>query len=126
MIQTGTMVTALYKTGKYIGQVVNIKNDKALVEVHAVLKHPDQGDLHQYKQSDVGFFHQRKALAFQEKTWAPLSTVSAYEGEVPLYDHSLQTALTALEDVLKQRGDEWSARSLMCLESLKKEYVSLR
>ncbi|SDM68681.1 kinase-associated protein B [Fictibacillus solisalsi] len=122
IIEPGMKVTALYKTGKYIGEAEQVKNGKVLVSILAVLKHPKQGDLHNPNQADVPFFHQRKALAFQEKTWAPEHTVKPYEEQVPDYHESLKTSLEEMQKELEQRADDWSARSLSELSELKKEY----
>ena len=64
----GDKVKAVYKTGEYIGELVTITDQKSLVKILAVLKHPTQGDLHHPLEVDGVFFHQRRALAFQEKT----------------------------------------------------------
>lgn len=121
-IETGMIVTALYKTGKYVGKAEQIKNGKVLVSILSVLKHPKQGDLHNPNQSNVPFFHQRKAMAFQEKTWAPIHTVKPYDGEVQDYGTSLKNAFQELYVSLEAADDEWSTRSLLELEKLKKDY----
>jgi kinase-associated protein B len=121
-IEPGMKVTALYKTGKYIGEAEMVKNGKVLVSVLAVLKHPKQGDLHNPNQVDVPFFHQRKALAFHEKTWAPEHTVKPYEEHVPEYAESLKASIDEMQKELEQRADDWSARSLSELSDLKIEY----
>ena len=64
-----------------------------VVKVLAVLKHPVQGDLHNVKQADVPFFHERRALAFREQTNIPEQMVKKYEGEIPDYTDSLKLAL---------------------------------
>ncbi|MDN4073226.1 kinase-associated lipoprotein B [Fictibacillus terranigra] len=122
-IEAGMKVTALYKTGKYIGQAEQIKNGKVLVSILSVLKHPKQGDLHNPNQSEVPFFHQRKALAFHEKTWAPLHTVKPYAGDIPDYSGSLKAAYEDLLLELKGTDNEWALKSLERLENLKKEYM---
>lgn len=121
-IEAGMTVTALYKTGKYVGKAEQIKNGKVLVSILSVLTHPKQGDLHNPNQSDVPFFHQRKAMAFQEKTWAPIHTVKPYEGEVQDYRTSLENAYHELYQSLERADDEWSRRSLYELTNLKKDY----
>ena len=56
--QPGDVVQAEYKSGIYVGEVVEVKAErrKALIKVLAVLKHPDQGDLHHPGQADVPLF----------------------------------------------------------------------
>lgn len=45
--QPGQIVTASYKTGEYIGEVIELMSTgKAAVRILAVVKHPAQGDLH--------------------------------------------------------------------------------
>ncbi|WP_035350636.1 kinase-associated lipoprotein B [Fictibacillus gelatini] len=121
-LEIGQYVTAMYKTGKYIGEIVQIRENKALINILAVLKHPMQGDLHHPKQADVPFFQQRKALAFTEKTWAPIHTVKPYSGEVPDYTSSLKAALETELKKLSEENSEWAKRSIHELEQLKKDY----
>ncbi len=54
--QIGDKVTAIYKTGKYIGEITEERAQHYLVRVLAVLTHPMQGDLHHPKNADVKFF----------------------------------------------------------------------
>ncbi|TKJ07484.1 kinase, partial [Bacillus cereus] len=49
--EIGEIVTGIYKTGKYIGEVTNSRPGSYVVKVLAVLKHPVQGDLHNVKQA---------------------------------------------------------------------------
>ncbi|MCL7745988.1 kinase-associated lipoprotein B [Halalkalibacter alkaliphilus] len=117
-------VRAFYKTGVYIAELIERQeeNGRALVKVKAVIKHPTQGDLHNPKMTDVPLFHQRKALAEFEKTWVPLSSLKAYEGEVPSYKDSLQQALHDEISKLEDVETEWAQLSLEKLEECKKEY----
>ncbi|MFL6560658.1 MAG: sporulation phosphorelay system protein KapB, partial [Bacillus sp. (in: firmicutes)] len=66
-IKVGQMVTAIYKTGKYIGEITEVRPQHYLVRVLAVLKHPMQGDLHNPKDANVLIFHERKALSYREQ-----------------------------------------------------------
>ncbi|GAF19120.1 KapB, lipoprotein [Bacillus sp. JCM 19046] len=97
------IVRAKYKTGRYIGKLIEMKEEenRALFQVLAVETHPQQGDLHQPKQIDVPLFHQRKALAYLEKTWVPSSTVKPYNGDLPDYKQSLELALNAAKDKVR-------------------------
>jgi kinase-associated protein B len=124
-LETGRIVTTLYKTGKYIGELIEIRerHGKGIVKVLAVLKHPTQGDLHNPFQTENVFFHQRKALAFNEKAAIPFSAIKPYNGEnIPEYSESLQQALLLQEEELREKNDQWAASSLQQLEELKKEY----
>jgi kinase-associated protein B len=119
----GDIVRAVYRAGEYIGEIVEVKATKAVVKIVAVQKHPTQGDLHNPFEANVPMFHQRRALAFQEKALVPLSTVHPYEGEVPSYNDSLQRALAdEMEELNKRKDDPWAQRSLEELDKLKKEY----
>jgi kinase-associated protein B len=93
MYLVGDYVRASYKTGEYIGEVVDVPGMKAAIKVLAVLKHPTQGDLHHPNQANVGFFHQRRALAYQEIALMPFDSVSTYRQAVPEYNESLRKAL---------------------------------
>lgn len=61
-LEAGTIVSVINKTGRYVAELVEWRQDKALVKILAVLRHPTQGDLHYPGQVDV-VFHQRRALA---------------------------------------------------------------
>ncbi|CAM3776811.1 kinase-associated lipoprotein B [Mesobacillus zeae] len=121
-IQIGDSVTAIYKTGKYIGEVTDIRPEHYLVRILGVLKHPMQGDLHNPKQADVGFFHERKALSCREQTNVPKTMVKHFDGEIPDYQESLKEAVEKLKDSLKADDSEWASMSLRNIESLEQDY----
>jgi|GEM_PF-91763 len=121
-ISIGDLVRAEYKTGVYAGEVVDLAPGRATVKVLAVLKHPTQGDLHNPFQGDVPFFHQRRALAYQEKALVPLAQITAYAGEVGDYRESLMHALAQEIAQVKQQTSTWAARALQELEQLQNEY----
>ncbi|MGG1314411.1 kinase-associated lipoprotein B [Cohnella laeviribosi] len=118
---SGQRVKASYKTGEYIAEVVESDGRRTLVQILAVLRHPSQGDLHHPYDPDVPMFHERRASAFREKVWVPSSAIQPYEGAVPPYGESLQTALAAEVERL-ERLKRWAERSLELLEGLRKEY----
>lgn len=91
--EVGQLVTGIYKTGKYIGEITVVREANYVMRVLAVLKHPQQGDLHHPKSVDVGFFHVRPALAFREQVNIQPVYVKLYEGEVPTYEDSLKKAV---------------------------------
>ncbi|WP_108670702.1 kinase-associated lipoprotein B [Peribacillus acanthi] len=122
IFKIGETVTAIYKTGKYIGEITDFRPSSYLVKVLAVEKHPMQGDLHNPKQTEVGMFHQRRALAFREQTNVPLNMVRPYEGDVPDYKASLQEAIDKMKDNLREENSPWSLKSLELLEDLEKDY----
>lgn len=117
-------VRAFYKTGVYVGELIERQESKqrALVKVLAVLKHPTQGDLHNPKMTDVPLFHQRKALAHYEKTWVPLSSLKPFEGEVPDYKVSLLQAVENQQKALQEDDTDWAKASLEQLLECKSEY----
>ncbi|WP_078379214.1 kinase-associated lipoprotein B [Sutcliffiella halmapala] len=121
-IIVGTIVTGIYKTGKYIGEVTDVRPMHYLVKVKAVLKHPQQGDLHAPKEVDVPLFHERRALAFREQTNIPKNMAKIYEGEVMDYKESLRIALENSKQSLQDDSSVWAKKCLENLEILEKEY----
>jgi kinase-associated protein B len=105
-----------------------MKPPRALIKILAVLKHPTQGDLHNPFQVDVPLFHQRRALADQEKAWVPLESIQLFNDSPPEYQVSLRQALEqemkALTEQVNENTEKWVKRSLEELELLKKEYFS--
>lgn len=121
-VKIGDIVTAINKTGKYIGEVTEDRNSTYLVRILAVLKHPMQGDLHNPKQVDVAIFHQRRALAFREQTNVPKNMVKPYEGEIPEYQASLKEAVKKMKETLTEKDNEFNLLSLKQLEELETDY----
>ncbi|MFT8320080.1 MAG: kinase-associated lipoprotein B [Bacillus sp. (in: firmicutes)] len=122
-LMAGSTVTAFYKTGKYIGEIMEIRAQGYLVKVLGVLKHPMQGDLHHPKVVEGVFFHERKALGYNEKMNVPKQMTKVFEGSIPAYKDTLQQALEKLEKELLADSSEFAKQSLHNLEELKKEYV---
>ena len=118
----GEIVTGIYKTGKYIGEITDIRQMHYLVKVKAVLKHPQQGDLHNPKQADVQLFHERRALAFNEQTNIPKQMVKPFADPIPDYKESLKQALDTLKDELLQLDTSWAQKSLELLSTLEADY----
>ncbi|RSD27550.1 kinase-associated lipoprotein B [Mesobacillus subterraneus] len=118
----GDRVTAIYKTGKYIGEITERRPQHYLVRVLAVAKHPMQGDLHNPKDAEVGFFHERKALSYREQANIPEKMVKLFEGELPDYTVSLREAASKLRAELEADDSAWARQSLRNLDSLEKDY----
>ncbi|MBU8880749.1 kinase-associated lipoprotein B [Bacillus sp. FJAT-29790] len=118
----GDKVTAIYKTGKYVGEITDIRPQHYLVRVLGVIKHPMQGDLHSPKDAEVMFFHERRALAFREQTNVPKQMVKHYEEEIPDYKDSLKAALEKMKQELKETSTPWADQSLKNIESLEQDY----
>ncbi|MFD0697097.1 kinase-associated lipoprotein B [Paenibacillus sp. GCM10027628] len=124
--QAGDRVIAEYKTGVYYGEVVEVTHSlKAAVRILAVKDHPTQGDLHNPMDPSVAFFHQRRALSFQEIALMPISTIRPFAGVVPDYQESLKRALLAQISKLSDM-EAWARRSLQELEQLGKEYFPIQ
>jgi len=121
-IKIGEVVTAIYKTGKYIGEVTDIRPQHYLVRVLAVVKHPMQGDLHNPKQADVMIFHERKALSYREQANIPKPMVKPYSDEVPDYQQSLKNAVEKMRQELSNDSSPWAEMSLHMITSLEKDY----
>jgi kinase-associated protein B len=120
--KVGDKVTGIYKTGKYAGEITDIRPEHYLVRVLAVLKHPMQGDLHNPKDIEVGIFHERRALAFREQANIPKKMVKPYESEIPDYQTSLKTAIVHFKEALQNDDSQWAAQSLKNIETLEKDY----
>jgi kinase-associated protein B len=121
-LKIGEIVTAIYKTGKYIGEITEVRPQSYLVRVLAVLKHPMQGDLHSPKDADVLIFHERKALSYREQANIPYKMVRPFESEVPDYSDSLKESLAKMKQDLAESPSEWAEMSFKALESLEKDY----
>ncbi|MGO4546863.1 sporulation phosphorelay system protein KapB [Paenibacillus sp. 2TAB23] len=120
-IKVGDHVKAEVRSGHYIGELVEINGPRALVKVLAVLKHPEQGDLHNPYNPDVPMFHERRALSYTEKTTVLLRDVLPYAGSVPEYGASLKAAAEA-EVASLDRLHRWAAKALEQMQQLQKEY----
>ncbi len=122
-MENGQIVRAFRKTGSYIGEMTDVRQDVCIVRVLAVLKHPMQGNLHHPREVEVPFFHERKAHAFREQIQVPSNMVRPYEDDIPKYEESLQDAVQKLYDELASKPDDpFSRRSLEALKVLIPEY----
>lgn len=117
----GRIVKAGHKTGEYIAEVAEADGRRVLVQVLAVLRHPEQGDLHRPRDPDAPIFHERRASAYREKVWVPAAAIEPYDGAIPAYADSLATAWTAAKEEL-ERLRRWTEMSLARLEELRKDY----
>ncbi|MDC3418298.1 kinase-associated lipoprotein B [Aquibacillus salsiterrae] len=118
----GQIVKAHYKSGTYIGEVMEDRGKNYLVKVLAVVKHPLQGDIHNYGQTEDVFFHQRKALSYQEKMNVSKSAVHPFEEEIPSYIDSLKEAVEVLENKLLKQESKFNQQALANLSQLKEQY----
>ncbi|MEK4252238.1 sporulation phosphorelay system protein KapB [Paenibacillus sp. FSL W7-1287] len=117
----GQRVTAKVRTGVYIGEIVERYDPRLVVQVLAVVKHPEQGDLHHPYNPDVPMFHERRALAYTEKTTVLPRDVEHYEGDIPDYKESLlHAAQQELEKLDKL--NRWTAKSMENIKALMESY----
>ena len=123
VITVGDKVKASFKSGEYIGEVIELSERKAAVKVLSVLKHPTQGDLHHEGSAYVTLFHQRRALAFSEIALMPLPTIVLYTGAVSDYKESLRLALDRETARLQEQFD-YAECSLRELRQLRAEYFA--
>jgi len=122
MVQVGDQVIAGYNSGEYYGEVVELTpSNRYAVKILAVIKHPDQGDLHHPMKGDARRFFQRRALAFNEITLVDASSLRSYSGEIPDYQSSLLNALNR-EMIRVQQIELWAHRSLDELKGLAADY----
>ncbi|PLR85192.1 kinase [Bacillus sp. V33-4] len=121
-LQIGDKVTAHYKTGKYAGEITDVRPAHYLVRVLAVLKHPKQGDLHNPNEAEGVFFHERRALAHREQANITKQMVKPFADDMPDYDESLRAAIAKMKEELANDSSKWTELSLRNLESLEKDY----
>ena len=121
-LQIGDLVQTTYNSGTYIGKIIDDKRNFWLVEILAVVTHPTQGDLHHPGQVEGVAFHERKALAFREKTNARKRDTVKYEGEVIDYAQSLKQAVDSMRKSLKKEDTPFNNLSLEKIADLEKHY----
>lgn len=122
--EPNTIVEAHYNSGIYIGEVVEDRRNFVLVKVLAVLKHPDQGDLHKPGQVEGIAFFERKALANQELVNVQKRKVHPYSGDIPNYDESLKESFEQLKEILAKEDTLFNQVSLERLNDLEKHYYA--
>ncbi|WP_028783566.1 kinase-associated lipoprotein B [Thalassobacillus devorans] len=123
-LNIGDAVIAHYKSGSYIGKIIEDRNQFYLVEVLAVEKHPMQGDLHNPGKTEDVFFHERKALSHHEKANISKSAVKSFNGEIPEYEQSLRNAIDKLKDRLKRKESDFNQKAFDQLVALEKSYFN--
>lgn len=123
-IQKGMIVEADYNSGLYVGKVHEDRRNFVLVEVLAVLEHPDQGDLHNPGQVEGVAFFERKALAHHEMMNVQKRKVQPYTGEIPNYIKSLKESIEAIKSKLSEEETTFNQVSLERIEDLEKHYYN--
>lgn len=126
-VMVGNNVRAHYNSGVYIGKVLEDRGERFLVEVHAVQKHPMQGDLHHPgKVDETGvFFHERKALAHREKMNVAKGVVYPFTEEVPDYSESLKEAVKNSKERLLAKDTAFNQKALERLNGLEENYYKV-
>lgn len=122
--KVGDMVRAHYNSGTYIGEIIEDRGNRYLVEVLAVDKHPIQGDLHSPKQVQGVAFHERKALAYREKMNAKKPATFAYDKTPPNYAESLKDAVEKIRSTLTGEDTEYNQRALDKIADLETHYYN--
>lgn len=117
-ISVGETVRAHYNSGTYIGIMIEDRDERYLIEVLAVYKHPLQGDIHNYGAVDGVFFHERKALAHHEKMNVKKAAVHPFNEQIPDYSKSLKQALTKYKEKLATEDTPYSKAALHKLGEL--------
>lgn len=120
-LKIGDNVRVEIRSGHYLGELIEINGPRCLVKVLAVLKHPEQGDLHNPYNPDVPMFHERRALSFTEKTNVLMRDVKKHAGIIPEYNVSLRAAAEA-EIASLDRLQRWAAKGHEQMQQLLKEY----
>lgn len=123
-IKIGDIVEARYNSGTYIGEVLEDRRNFFLVKVLAVLIHPTQGDLHSRGQVEGVAFHERKALAYQEKMNATKRNTTPYNGEIPDYALSLKKAVENIKTELQKEDTPFNKLSLEKIQDLETHYYN--
>lgn len=123
-LQIGDIVETSYNSGTYIGKIIDDKRNFWLVEILAVLQHPEQGDLHHPGQVEGIAFHERKALAHREKANVRKRDTIPYHGEVPSYADSLKKAVENIKNKLSQEDTPFNKLSLEKIADLEKYYYN--
>lgn len=119
--EVGQLVQAKVRSGIYIGEVYEIYSPRYVVKILAVVKHPEQGDLHHPQDPDVPLFHERRALSYTEKTTVLARDMQLYKGEIPEYNQSvIRAAQLQLEQLHKL--NQWSSKSIEVLTELMQDY----
>ncbi|OEH94020.1 kinase-associated lipoprotein B [Bacillus solimangrovi] len=123
-LNIGDSVTGFYKTGQYIGIITDVRPRHYLVKTLAVLKHPEQGDLHNPHEIDVPLFHERKALSKGEQANMLKQQVRRYEATIPTYEDSLRKAIKKKIESLQKDETAWAQQSIKNLKQLQSEYFN--
>ncbi|MFZ3576793.1 kinase-associated lipoprotein B [Virgibacillus sp. DJP39] len=123
-IKIGQIVRAHYNSGKYIGEVLEDRGERFLIKVLAVQKHPMQGDLHNPGKIDGVFFHERKALAYNEKMNVAKPAVHTFEGELPSYETSLKESVDKLKEKLTYKDTDFNNKALLTLQQLEEKHYN--
>jgi len=121
-INVGDIVEVSYNSGIYVGEMIEDRRNFLLVKILAVLKHHDQGDLHQPGKVEGVAFFERKALAYQELVNVQKRKVHPYKGDIPYYNESLKKAVEAFKQELSKEDTPFNKASMQRLLDLEEHY----
>src|SRR5690625_139160 len=121
-IKVGDIVEARYNSGTYIGEVLEDRRNFFLVKVLAVLVHPTQGDLHNRGQVEGVAFHERKALAFQEKMNETRRNKQLFTGEIQENIDSIKRSVVEMKEKLQQENTPFNKLSLQKIADLEEHF----
>ena len=113
----------MHKTGIYIVEHLETRQNGELVQVINVITHPTQGDLHNRNEVENVFFHERRALSYKEKRIVDKNLLKPYEDDVLSYEDSLRNAINKMEEKLKREDNAFNKQSLLMLQNLKADYA---
>ncbi|UBH13761.1 kinase-associated lipoprotein B [Macrococcus armenti] len=113
----------MHKTGIYIVEHLESRQNGELVQVINVITHPTQGDLHNRNEVENVFFHERRALSYKEKRIVDKNLLKPFEDDVLSYEDSLRNAINKMEEKLKSDDNAFNKQSLLMLQNLKDDYA---
>ncbi|WP_010095002.1 sporulation phosphorelay system protein KapB [Ornithinibacillus scapharcae] len=125
-LSIGDLVQAPYKSGIYVGEIIEEKQDKYLLKINAVLKHPMQGDLHHPKQVENVVFHERKALSQFEKVYVLKGVITPFKESNIDYGISLKEAVETYRAQLASKDTTFNNQALKALEIVESSYYTGR
>src|SRR5699024_3729467 len=121
LAEVGSMFLAHYKSGSYIVEVVEDRGGRSLIKVLAVKKHPLQVDIHNYGQVVGVFFHERKALAYQEKMNVKKPAIHPYNEDIHDDVESIKKAVDDAKEKMKKKDTSFNQLALTTMERLEEE-----
>src|SRR5699024_10752984 len=125
-VKIGDTVRAYCYSGVYLGEIIEDRGDRYLVEVHAVQKHARQGDLdHHGKVDEPGvLFLERKVIEYTEKMNVNKMVVYPFDGEITSYSTTLKEAVENLKENLLAKDTAYNKKALDKLYGLEEHFYT--